>query len=129
VEVLDKYVSYLTRPLCVQPLIGVAKYLAGMRFYFAACKYIHLHKDMFGNYKYGLPPKPRRPEALNMTFLEWIKEHDLEIMKPFFLYSQAAQVLISISMPTFTFMVLFFCNVHVSFLLLSQQHPNMAVQA
>jgi hypothetical protein len=105
------------RPVNVQPLIGVAKFLAGFNFYCAACKYINLHKQIFGLYKYGLPPKPKHPEALNKTFLEWIEEHELEIVKPFFIYSQAAQVLMSLSIPTITVMVLFLCNVHMSFLL------------
>jgi hypothetical protein len=79
----------------MQPLSALAKYLAELRFYAATCRYINLHVDMFGHYKYGLPPKPKHPEELNKTFLQWIEHHKLHAMIPFFIYSQAAQVLSS----------------------------------
>ena len=60
--------------------------------YFAALvKYGRLHESIFGKYPYGLPPKPKDWNRINMTAMEFLKQNGLEILEPVFLYSQQVQ--------------------------------------
>eukprot|EP00438_Fugacium_kawagutii_P019458 Skav230461 [mRNA] locus=scaffold186:168416:169963:+ [translate_table: standard] len=60
----------------------------------ALVKYNKIHESIFGKYPYGLPPKPRNPKdmsKISMTAMEFLKQNDLEILVPVFLYSQQVQ--------------------------------------
>jgi len=57
-------------------------------------KYSSVHKNIFGEYEYSIPPRPKDEATLklfNMTFGEFIVGHKLEALIPIFTLSNAAQ--------------------------------------
>ncbi|XP_060075497.1 uncharacterized protein LOC132555163 [Ylistrum balloti] len=56
-------------------------------------KYIGLHTKMFGNYEGELMPRPIKAimSQVNMTFLEFLKIHDIEVLKATFMSALTAQ--------------------------------------
>ena len=72
----------------------VARIVASLKVLLAVGKYLQKHRDIFGDYKYGLPPRgwledDKLKAELNMTFLEWLQANDVQALMNFFIYSQA----------------------------------------
>eukprot|EP01084_Bolivina_argentea_P062230 113781_1 len=78
--------------------------LSALSAFAAAKKYIDLHAEIFGDYQdddringhyfsdsLQFPPKPKNMEDINMTFLQWILQNNLEAIIPNFIYSQSIQ--------------------------------------
>ena len=78
----------------MQELEGLRLAYAALRAFIASRRYIAFHRDLFGDYVYGLPPQPPTEELraeLTMPFREWLESKGLDALIPFFIYSQAAQ--------------------------------------
>ncbi|XP_033763411.1 polyenoic fatty acid isomerase-like [Pecten maximus] len=63
-------------------------------FFNAIQKYMQVHIQLFGAYEGELMPRPSNDileNELNMTFLEFLKEHDIEILQNYFLLTQTTQ--------------------------------------
>lgn len=65
--------------------------LQGIPIFVAFAKYLKIHVEIFGRYSYGMPPKPKDWSRINMTAQEFLKQNDLEILTPIFIYSQQVQ--------------------------------------
>ncbi|OWF46743.1 polyenoic fatty acid isomerase-like [Mizuhopecten yessoensis] len=65
----------------------------GLFFQAAIQKYIKLHTSLFGQYEGMLMPRPDRAKlaATNMTFVEFLRKHDIEILKAIFLPAATMQ--------------------------------------
>jgi hypothetical protein len=66
------------------------KIVAGPIIFVKALEYCQFHKDTFGDYTYGLPPKVDVDKAkIDCSFQKWMNDHGLDALRPFFIYSQA----------------------------------------
>ncbi|KAJ3268703.1 hypothetical protein HDV01_002356 [Terramyces sp. JEL0728] len=54
-------------------------------------KYIGVHLKLFGNYSYGLPPKPADFKAINMTAIEFLQNNGLMALEGLLRYAQQTQ--------------------------------------
>ena len=59
----------------------------------AILRYSILHKEIFGSYAYGLPPRPdaKNMKKIDMTFMHYVTVHRLEALIPIFLLGTSAQ--------------------------------------
>jgi len=59
----------------------------------AMTRYLDLHLKIFGEYEYGLPPKPKpgMDGLINMTAMEFINKHSLKALIGIFRYGQQVQ--------------------------------------
>eukprot|EP01124_Arcella_intermedia_P010144 TRINITY_DN1667_c0_g1_i1.p1 TRINITY_DN1667_c0_g1~~TRINITY_DN1667_c0_g1_i1.p1 ORF type:complete len:994 (-),score=200.78 TRINITY_DN1667_c0_g1_i1:742-3684(-) len=57
-------------------------------------RYKHIHRKIFGKYKYTFPPEPtpKYLEKLNMPLLDFLTKHKLDALKPLFLLGISGQV-------------------------------------
>ncbi|XP_033763199.1 uncharacterized protein LOC117344537 [Pecten maximus] len=65
-----------------------------LQFFMAAIqKYVRLHGELFGQYEGMLMPRPDRTvlAATNMTFLDFLRKHDIEILKALFIPAATMQ--------------------------------------
>lgn len=54
-------------------------------------RYTNIHERIFGRYAFSLPPEPNDLSEISMTFLEFLKKHNLEALIPMLVYSQSVQ--------------------------------------
>ncbi|KAJ3314037.1 hypothetical protein HDV04_001068, partial [Boothiomyces sp. JEL0838] len=54
-------------------------------------KYIGIHLQLFGNYSYGLPPKPSNFAAINMTAIEFLQNNGLMALEGLLRFAQQTQ--------------------------------------
>ena len=47
--------------------------------------------SLFGDYKYSVLPEPKNLDEISMTFMEFLKEHELEALIPTMVYSHTVQ--------------------------------------
>ena len=67
------------------------KWLASVHISVACLRLINLHRQIFGWYRYGVPPQPRDWRAIDMTAMEFLSKHKLLALEGLFRWTHQVQ--------------------------------------